>query len=166
MPSPAPWISIKESPAFPKWQAVKVEYFATDDPCNNGGTNTYLRTEDLNGTYQRNVKVFQAWPDDRTSKQTTPIEQANTYCGQKYGADFFMSGDSSFDWAKGQVGPYSFYVEGASDIVQGLGLPLKRHVQYTIVFRLVDKPTPPPVGTKWVVTSQDEKHIALELVAS
>ena len=152
------WVTIERAPDFPKWEAEVVEYYPVDAPCNNGSVNTYVRVENEKGDYLSGIKVYQDWGDDRASELMKPIVQANDFCDDKYGATFFMSGDSSFDPAKGQSGPYSFYVDGNSDVVKGLGLPLKRHVQYAITWRYKSEPTPPPTEGHWVVENPTELH--------
>lgn len=99
--------------------------------------------------------------------------------------DFNQTADSSFDPNKGQVGAYSVMVKDkdpnvASEKVIGLGLPLRRHVSYHIIFQKQDGPPgpplpnpvpPPPIpvpqppqpGT-WQITSQTPTHIVIDLV--
>lgn len=145
------WITIKENPNFPKWKITNFQYISTDDPCNNGSTNVMTVTRDKNGVYQSGIKVWQQWPDGRASEDMKPIRDAVIYCNNPYGASFFQSGDSSFSPERGESGPYSFYAEGNSDLAQGLGLPLRRHVQYIIEWTWFDKPTPPPTEGHWTI---------------
>lgn len=145
------WVTVKESPLFPKWKVVKVEYMQEGDPCWNASVNIYVKALDKQGVYQPGIKMIQAWPDGSASDPTKLLKDAPEYCGQKFGTTFVMSGDSSFDPGKGQVGPYTMSVEGNSDQVTGLGLPLKRHNQYLITWQFVDTPTPPPQQGHWTL---------------
>lgn len=64
--------------------------------------------------------------------------------------DFNQSGDSSFDPFKGKVGPYRVSIKAQglpSDMVVGMGLPLKRHAVYSLGFQRVKAGiiiSPPP----------------------
>lgn len=165
MPEQLPtWITITRATA-PCWRAVRVEYIDPLDPRNNGSVNTYIKTLTENGEWAAGVKVWQDWKDDRASENTKLQVQAPDFNGEKFGTTFFMSGDSSFDPNKGQVGVYSFYVDGNSDKVNGLGLPLKRHVQYLITFQWVNETPIPPIPTgRWVIASQTETEIVLNRI--
>lgn len=164
-PNPLPsWLTVKESPTFPKWQLQRLEYIDTTDPRNNGSTNAYLKALDKQGVYQAGLKVWQAWPTDRASELTKKQGDLK-FNNEDFGIAFFQSGDSSFDPNRGQSGPYVYYVDGNSDEVHGCGLPLRRHIQFLMVWQWVDQTPPPPTG-KWQITNasipaQDETHIAL-----
>lgn len=161
-PLPA-WVTLDTSAPYPKWVAAFVEYIGVEHECNNGSTNVYVRTETPEGAYAQNVIVWQDWTDDRAAETTKPQGEID-YCGEPYGASFFQSGDSSFSPERGEHGPYAFYVQdkSVSDVVQGLGLPLKRHVQYKIVFRLKykadeDDDPPSPAPKQWVIVKQRDE---------
>lgn len=144
VPNPLPyWLTITPTNIFPAWKLVRVEYVPTDDPRNNGSTNIYCKTLDKHGVYQQGIKVFQDWGDDRASENTK--KQGDLlFNNEPFGCSFFQSGDSSFDPAKGQVGAYTCYVDGNSDKLGKMGLPLRRHVQYLLVWQWADTPTPTP----------------------
>jgi len=162
------WVTIRRTDALPKWKVVDVQYISVESECNNGSTNVYVKALDEQGRYQAGIRIWQDWSEDRASDLTLPLAQANEYCGSKFGRTFFMSGDSSFDPAKGQTGPYAFYVDGMSDRVNGLGLPLRRHVQYLITFQRVtsEEPNPPspppPAGGAWRIVEQSATRLVLE----
>src|SRR5574341_583668 len=62
-------------------------------------------------------------------------------------SDFPQTADSSFDPSRGERGPYNVYIGGlSSDIVTGMGLPLKQHVVYLLKFKKIIAPpvTPSP----------------------
>lgn len=155
------WIKVVPTPALPCWRLVGFEYIDVDNPINNGSTNIYIRTLDKQGKYQQGIKVWQEWPTDRTN-EFTKKEGDLLYNNVAYGVSFFQSGDSSFDPNKGQAGPYTCYADGASDKVSGMGLPLKRHVQYTLTFQWVDSPIPPPTTKEWHITAQSASHVVLD----
>ncbi len=162
------WVSLVRATA-PCWRIVKLEYIAPEDARNNQSVNTYVKCLDAAGNFKTGVKVWQDWKDDRASELTRSLANAPDFMSEKFGTTFYMSGDSSFDPGKSQIGPYAFYVDGMSDRVNGLGLPLRRHVQYLITFQWVEAepppaPEPPPVQPgKWVITYQDERKVVLEL---
>lgn len=179
-----PWLTVHALPNFPKWQLVRVEYISADDPRNNQSVNIYVKTLDRDGKFESGVRVWQEWTDDRAA-ELTKRESELYYAGEPFGCTFFMSGDSSFSPDRGERGAYACYVDGASDRIEGLGLPLRRHVQYLLVFRRVEKPAPPPVpplppspptapppqppappllGAQLVVSYQDDHRIVIEVV--
>ncbi len=115
------------TPGQKYWKLIRAQYLP---PGYEPGTsmmrvNIYYTVLDENGQALPGQKVWQEWPDDRAAKFTGPDGVT----------DFNMSGDSSFDPKLGQRGPYIAYVDGASDKVVGLGLPLKQHVVYELTWR-------------------------------
>ncbi len=160
------WLTFERT-SLPCYRAVRVEYIGTDDPRNNGSVNAYVKCLDKAGNYKAAVKVWQDWSDDRAAEYTKIEANAPEFNGEKFGATFYMSGDSSFDPNKGQAGPYAIYADGASDKVKGLGLPLRRHVQYLITLQWMDEETPPqlpdpPTGKQWNIVEQSATRVVLE----
>lgn len=158
VPNPLPsWLTVEISPLFPKYECVRVEYVSIDDPRNNGSTNIYIKTLDKNGAYQEGIKVYQAFPSDVAEARTRKFGELD-FNGEAFGVAFPMSGDSSFAPDRGEHGPYWCYAQTPSDIVRGMGVPLRRHVQFLLVYQWVDQtpppPPPPPTEKKWVITSQ------------
>jgi hypothetical protein len=144
-PDPLPaWLTIQATPTFPAWKLARVEYVDVNDPRNNGSTNIYCKTLDKNGIYQQGVKVWQQFPTDKAS-ELTKRQGDLLYNGEPFGCSFFQSGDSSFDPQRGQQGPYACYVDGNGDRVAGMGLPLKRHVQFLLVWQWMEAPAAPPL---------------------
>jgi hypothetical protein len=135
------WVSVARA-KYPKWELAQFEYIEPEDPRNNGSTNIYVRTNDAAGRFLPGVRVWQAWPDDKAGELTKPLGNID-FAGDSYGATFYMSGDSSFSPGRHESGPYEVFVQGDSDKVAGLGLPLKRHVQYLLTFQ--QRPGPPAV---------------------
>ena len=135
----ATWLSITGTTAPPPvFKLVSMIY--QDQFQSNGTANFYVTVVDSAGAPLAGVNVYQAWPDGNAVKQTDANGKT----------DFFMSGNSCFNPALGQVGPYSSYVESTtiSDVLSGMGLPLCLHVSYLLVFRKVVSVTPPPTTAK------------------
>lgn len=124
--------------------------------------NTYPRYELQNLIYQNEgeaqgkVNVFVEVLDELGRPAFGTRVRFNTTDGQNEAiqmvingaTDFPMSGDSSFSPDRGESGPYYVEVAGfPSDRVIGLGLPLKRHVTYSVRFQKVlgNTPVPAPI---------------------
>ena len=122
------WISVNRVPGA-EWVVDNIVYL---DPSESGGRVNIYVTTIANGAPVSGIGVFQDWHDDRVMQYTMG--------GQ---TDFPQSGDSSFDPNRGEVGPYGVYVDGSSEQVWGMGLPLKQHVVYQITFRKGSTPPPP-----------------------
>jgi hypothetical protein len=132
------WLSVRPNSSVPHYAIRAVAYFADGDQGNNGSTNIYVTVVDENGAPISGVRVWQCWPDDCAAG----IAQAGA-------VNFYMSGDSSFAPDRGEAGPYWVRMDEPSEWLLGLGLPLKRHVQYyvTIVRVTASTPTPTPTAT-------------------
>jgi hypothetical protein len=104
--------------------------------------NIYYTVLDEYGQALPGQKVWQEWPDDRAPKFTGPDGVT----------DFNMTGDSNFDPKRGMRGPYIAYVDGVSDRVVGLGLPLKQHVVYELTWRRTTYSVAPPSNSSIVGT--------------
>lgn len=135
------WVSIinAANPKFPQWKVKSLEYRdSTTQPPSDEAANIYVITQDQKGNPLGGIWVWQSWQDGTADKTTDRNGRT----------DFFMSGDSSFDPNKGQVGAYSIYIrfkDYPTATAKGFGLPLKRHVQYIITFELIASeviPTP------------------------
>lgn len=169
MANQATWISIDRAPLYPKWEIVEWAFHDGDD-CDNESVNCYFAAF-VGGKGVSGKKVLFATPDESAPLTLQHGQVGYCYDAQgkeiKYGVAVPMSGDSSFNPAKGQSGPYSAYMEGNSDKIRGMGLPLKQHVQYTVVWEWrTDGDVPPvPVPTgRWVIASQTETEIVLRRV--
>src|SRR5436190_9164524 len=85
--------------------------------------------------------------------QTFGTDRATGITDERGHVEFPMSGDSSFSPDRGESGPYSVAIEDLPiDQVLGMGLPLRRHVQYILTYRRATfgaqpTPTPAPVPT-------------------
>ncbi|MGB8647480.1 MAG: hypothetical protein WCF84_19765 [Anaerolineae bacterium] len=129
------------------WKLISAQYIDAEQA---GGKITIVcNVEDEQGHPLAGVPVIQGWPSDQAIGNSNADGLV----------EFPMSGDSSFDPARGEHGPYSVLVGGLpSDTVVGLGLPLKRHVQFVLTWRRVvpgapHEPTPPPPASS-AVTGQ------------
>lgn len=124
--SRAGWVIVDTSVPAPKWALVDFVY--KDERESNGNPLIYVTVLNEDGSPASGVTVWQGWPDGRA-----PAPTISGAC------NFFMSGDSSFAPDRGERGPYFIEVESEnqSDVVEGLGLPLKRHVNYYLTFRRV-----------------------------
>ncbi len=132
----ASWVRVQTENNYPKWECLEVKY---NDPSEaQGDRNIYVTVLEADGTPSIGTKVWlnTGVPEDRGSQVT----KGNGQC------DFQQTGDSSFDPNRGERGPYVVFVgsESKSDIVRGLGLPLKRHVNYYLTFRRTSAAPPPP----------------------
>lgn len=166
-PNPLPyWLTITPALLLPAYKLIRVEYVSPEDPRNNGSTNIYCKFLDEQGKYQQGIKCWQDWGDDRASDMTE--KQGDLmFNNEPFGCSFFQSGDSSFDPNKGQVGAYTCYAEQPSDKLGKMGLPLRRHVQYLLVWQWTTQPTPPPPTKDFVladshIVSQDENSIVIQ----
>lgn len=157
-PVRAPWISIQRYAATDAhWRVQSVKFWDAGEDGNNGSANIYVETI-ANNRPCVEVNCVQDWADDQAEKKTelkTSGIGTIEYGKQVAQVDFFMAGShgtdggSSFNPAKGEVGPYSVFIKDGflpTEIVRGFGLPLNRHVQYLVVFELVaaSKPSEPP----------------------
>ncbi len=108
------------------WKLISAKYMNPDE--SGGNVTIVCYVQDESGHPLPGVRVLQRWPGD----------EAPATSDERGKVEFPMSGDSSFDPPKGQHGPYSSLVAGLpSDAVNGMGLPLRRHVQYILTWRRV-----------------------------
>ena len=123
------------------WKLISAQY---QDPDESGGNiNIVVFVQDERGAAIPGQRVFQTFPGDRAPGTTD----------ERGHVEFPMSGDSSFAPERGESGPYSIVIDGLpNDQVVGMGLPLRRHVQYILTYRRAvfapqTTPTPVPVPT-------------------
>ncbi len=136
----ASWTSVQTENKYPKWECLEVKYNDPSEAQNN--RNIYVTLLESDGTPANGVKVWldTGVPEDRSFQVT-----------KNGGAcDFPQTEDSNFAPSRGERGPYQVYVDSLpSDVVSGMGLPLKQHVRYFLKFKRNDGnvvPTPPPSG--------------------
>jgi hypothetical protein len=124
------WVYVERDQAETKWECYQVSYL---DENQSGGLHqieAYLTGE--NGLPATGVTVWHDWPDGRVELITDSSGMARVEIWAN-GFDPFVND-----------GPYRIYVDGDSDIVGGMGLPLSRHVCYKCFFRKVSGVGPPP----------------------
>ncbi len=112
------------------WKLISAQY--QDETQSGGNISIVCNVQDEYGQSALGQNVVQAWPDGQAAQATDGKGIVN----------FPMSGDSSFAPDRGEHGPYSAYVAGLpSDRVVGMGLPLRRHVQYLLTWRKSTAPS-------------------------
>lgn len=121
------------------WKLISAQYQNPDE--SGGNVNIVVFVQDDRGMPLPGQRVFQTFPGDRAPGTTD----------ERGHIEFPMSGDSSFAPERGESGPYSIEIDGLpNDEVLGMGLPLRRHVQYVLTYRRATfgaQPTPAPVPT-------------------
>lgn len=166
----ADWLTVTRATGFPRWEIVAYEYIAPEDDCNNDGVNAYLKAVNPDGTMRLDDTVYWATPDDIASlKMTGGVGYCYDANGKEipYGVAVNMTADSSFSPDRGERGPYTAYMGGNSDRISGMGLPLRRHVQYTVTWKMVlaGEEPPPPADEKqytdWRIKRQEPTRIVL-----
>lgn len=133
----ASWLNVIRTNQVPRWELLDVQYL--DPQQAQGNVNIYVTLLDSDGTPAQGITVYldTGVPADRTWQIT---KSGGT-------SDFPQTADSSFDPSRGERGPYNVYIGGlSSDIVTGMGLPLKQHVVYLLKFKKIIAPpvTPSP----------------------
>ena len=121
------------------WKLISAQY---QDPEESGGNvNIVVFVQDERGAPIPGQRVFQTFPGDRAPGTTD----------ERGHIEFPMSGDSSFAPERGESGPYSIVIDGLPcDQLVGMGLPLRRHVQYILTYRRAifsPQPAPAPAPT-------------------
>lgn len=176
------WLTVKErNKLLPGWKLVDYAYIPAKEPttpeecsdCNNTGTNIYVRALDAAGNYLSGEWAVFSTPDEDTTAMLRPRGQLD-YCYDPqgityYGQSFFMDAGSSFapDPPRNERGPLRMRMNGNSDELNGMGLPLRRHVQFVLTFQRVEEentepPDPPSPETQWgpwYVKSQTARKI-------
>ncbi len=137
-------VSVKLAQLAPNtkyWKLISAQY---QDPDESGGNvNIVVFVQDERGAPIPGQRVFQTFPGDRAPGVTD----------ERGHVEFPMSGDSSFAPDRGESGPYSIVIDGLpNDQVVGMGLPLRRHVQYILTYRRAvfapqETPAPEPAPT-------------------
>lgn len=128
------------APGTKYWKLISAQY---QDPDESGGNiNIVMYVQDERGMPLPGQRVLQIYPGDRATGITD----------ERGHFEFPMSGDSSFAPDRGEHGPYTAAVDGLpSDQVVGMGLPLRRHVQYILTWRRAvagaSAPPQPRMGT-------------------
>jgi len=104
------------------WKLVRAIYQAPDEA--GGNHHIYYILLDENQKPVPNQRVWQGWSDDKTDALTDDHGETNIPLWASYAPD------------RGEFGPYFAWVDGlASDRVIGMGLPLKRHVNFILTWQ-------------------------------
>ncbi len=107
------------------WKLVSAQY--QDETQSGGNINIVCSVENENGLPSVAQNVVQVWPQGQVALPSDGFGIIR----------FPMSNDSGFTPERGEHGPYTVFVAGLpSDRVVGMGLPLKRRVQYLLSWRL------------------------------
>ena len=123
-----------------KWIIKDVAYL--DETQSGGKVNIYVTVIDRSGAPLSGKTVMLTWGG-------RSAEDEKAYAFTEGGnCNFPMSGDSSFSPDRGEHGTYEISVvnDGISEIVGGMGLPLRRHVCYLITIQEYGVTPPPPPG--------------------
>lgn len=111
-------------PGTKYWKLISGQYQNPDE--SGGNISIVLFVQDERGMPLPGQRVIQKFPGD----------QASGITDERGHFEFPQSPDSSFSPDRGEHGPYSAFVDGLpTDRVVGMGLPLKRHVQYILTWR-------------------------------
>lgn len=146
--------ALKPTAGTKYWKLISAQYQNPDE--SGGGVNIVCFVQDENGN---------PMPGQRVTLKTTGGDTATQITDERGHCDHPMGGGSSFAPERNERGPLTVFVEGLpSDDVNGMGLPLRRHVQYILTWRRVtaqsettpaqrpvntppaDTPPPPPGG--------------------
>ncbi len=103
------------------WKLVRAIYQGPDE--SNDNHHIYYLLADERDQPVAQQSVWQGWSGDQTPATTNEQGTAEIPLWLSFARDL------------GQVGPYAAWVEGVSDRVTGLGLPLKRHVNFVLMWR-------------------------------
>ena len=104
------------------WKLVRAVYQSPDEA--GGNHHIYYSVFDENGQPLPNQRVWQGWSDDKTDASTDEKGETSIPLWASYAPD------------RGEYGPYFAWVDGLpSDGVVGMGLPLKRHVNFLLTWQ-------------------------------
>ena len=134
--------ALNPAPGTKYWKLISAQYQNPDE--SGGGVNIVCFVQDENGNPMPGTRVTLKTPAGDTATQIT---DERGHCDHPMGAG------SSFAPDRNERGPLTVFVEGLpSDDVNGMGLPLRRHVQYILTWRRVtaqaqETPAPAPAPT-------------------
>ena len=105
------------------WKLIRAEYQGPDE--SDGKHHIYFKVEDEQGKPLEYQRVWQGWPDDKTDATTNEAGETNIPLWASFSPEH-------------EAGPYTAWVDGLpSDRVTGMGLPLKRQVNFLLTWRRV-----------------------------
>lgn len=136
-----PWTEVESAVAAPGqtyWQLVKAIYF--DEAKAGGRVNIFVAALDERGKELDGVPVRLTWGVSAEDKITRKTESKRDPFVLPFALETLatheMGGGSSFSPERGERGGYTVTLEGfPSEQVNGMGLPLRRHVAFLLVFQ-------------------------------
>lgn len=129
---------LSPAPGSKYWKLISAQY--QDPEESGGGVNIVCFVQDARGNPLPGTRVILRTSAGDTATQTT---DERGHCDHPMGAG------SSFAPDRGERGPLTVFVEGLpSDDVNGMGLPLRRHVQYILTWRQAVSAEPAPPVTE------------------
>lgn len=136
--------ALNPAPGATYWKLISAQYQNPDE--SGGGVNIVCFVQNENGN---------PMPGQRVTLRTSAGDTATQVTDERGHCDHPMGAGSSFAPDRNERGPLTVFVEGLpSDDVNGMGLPLRRHVQFILTWRRVTVqaaespaplPAPPPV---------------------
>ena len=134
-----PWVQIISAPDGPGW---RITSFVFQDTGESGGNhNVYATLLKADGSPAVGINVFHGWP---TFQKPDDVLGSKTDQSGSVNWPLWVNG---FDPAKQPHGPYWVMPEmnlNQADRLEGMGLPLNRHVNYVAVWQWTDSNPPPP----------------------
>jgi len=138
-----PWVSLEP------FMGEEEHWELTDYWCNdNASPNVYAICFNDDGSNAWDAVLLMCFPDE---PQGVAIPVKKNDAGQ---AEANFKQEAYFDPKKG-VGPYWVKIKGDSDVVRGLGLPMKQHTEYWTVWRKVKGSVAPPEPSVNGMTRQE-----------
>ncbi len=130
--------TVKPPPGTAYWKLISAQYQDPDE--SGGGVNIVCFVQDERGN---------PLPGTRVTLRTSGGDTATQITDERGHCDHPMGAGSSFAPDRGERGPLTVFVEGMpSDDVNGMGLPLRRHVQYILTWRRVVVGAQPPPSSE------------------
>lgn len=120
------------------WRLIQAVYF--DEARAGGRVNIFTAALDETGKALAGIPVKLTWGIEVTQYVTRKTETKRDPFLQPFDleviAEHEMGAGSSFSPERGERGGYKISIEGSSsDVVEGMGLPLRRHVAFLLVFQ-------------------------------
>ena len=135
------WVQVHPNPCGAAWRLTGFTYEAPEE--SGGNHNIYVHLLDADGMPAGGVRVTHGWPSyDHPDDKVTLLTDAEG------NVNWAMWGNSTIDEAHPR-GPYWICPMLPADMVDGMGLPANRHVNYRLTYRWV-----PEAGTPGSVSGE------------
>jgi len=108
------------SPGEGYWRLIEAVY--EDDTQSGGNHNIYYTVKNASGNPQVGQTVWQGWPTGSASDVTDALGQGDIAMWASYIPEL-------------ESGPYRAWVDGTSDTVHGMALPLNHHVNFLLTWQ-------------------------------